>query len=378
MRHVTMTRRPSEAIGVSEKRTDVFGYHSVGFFPPPWCGVSFVNDGVRRLAKQHGVSARFFDTAGPGLDGSLRTRLYRLARTIRSLAAFALRRDRKRPVYMSSSGGYAILYETVFSLLARFSGATQIIHHHSFRYVNRWFWPTALFRKVAGRDALHVVLSESMAAKFQSEYGPSRTLCLSNSVFLETNVQPKTAPRGTGLVAGLLSNLSEEKGLADFLALAKLAQVSGKSWVFRLAGPFAESALEQHARTLANQLGNIEILGPVLADSKREFYQSIDVFLFPTTYSNEAEPLVVLEALSYGVPVIAFGRGAIPEILSKCGTVISPGTDFVEPAFARLLAWESDRGMHARDGRAADLAYRDLLAKSQSSLQQLLVALRGE
>ena len=55
----------------------------------------------------------------------------------------------------------------------------------------------------------------------------------------------------------------------------------------------------------------------------------------------------------HGVPVIAYGRGAIGEIVSSvCGLVIDPSQDFVSHAVAQLQVWrESPQALqHASEG----------------------------
>lgn len=352
-------------------------YHSVGFFPPPWCGVSFVNDSVRRHAEKNGLKASVFNTAGRGLDPSFFTRLTRLRSVLQSLIAFVFRRNRSSSVYISSSGGYAIIYETAFSCLARMSGAKQVIHHHSYRYINQWFWPMALLQKLAGHDAWHVLLSESMAARFASQYGPTQSICLTNSVFLEDKSASCPKRRKAQFTIGLLSNLSTDKGVADFLNVAALARTAGQRWHFRLAGPFATPECEIFCRSTADHIGGVEIAGPLLDGAKRAFYESLDAFLFPTRYINEAEPLVVLEALNYGVPVIAFGRGAIPEILGRCGTVVPPSADFVPTAYRQLLEWDTNRSLHLEERQAAYTVFKDLREEGQTGLTHLMSVLQG-
>jgi len=50
----------------------------------------------------------------------------------------------------------------------------------------------------------------------------------------------------------------------------------------------------------------------------------VDVLLFPTDYANEAEPLVIHEAIRSGAHVIACERGAIPDILSNGAGLVVP------------------------------------------------------
>ncbi len=56
-------------------------------------------------------------------------------------------------------------------------------------------------------------------------------------------------------------------------------------------------------------------------------YQAADVFLLPTR-DLECFGLIILEALSYGCPLIATDAGALPEILgSMVGNAIVPAGD---------------------------------------------------
>ncbi|OYU71979.1 MAG: hypothetical protein CFE32_25085, partial [Alphaproteobacteria bacterium PA3] len=55
--------------------------------------------------------------------------------------------------------------------------------------------------------------------------------------------------------------------------------------------------------------------GAVGAEEKKRFFEAVAFFVFPTQYKNEAEPVVILEALSAGVPVVAFQRGCIAELI---------------------------------------------------------------
>jgi glycosyltransferase involved in cell wall biosynthesis len=66
----------------------------------------------------------------------------------------------------------------------------------------------------------------------------------------------------------------------------------------------------------------VEFLGFVPA---AEFYRRVDVLIVPSLW-HEAQSLVVMEALSHGIPVIGALRGGIPEILEegKTGFLFDP------------------------------------------------------
>jgi glycosyltransferase involved in cell wall biosynthesis len=78
--------------------------------------------------------------------------------------------------------------------------------------------------------------------------------------------------------------------------------------------------------------------GSVTGAAKDAFFKSIDVFLFPSRYQYEAQPLVTLEALSYGVSALTTRHGYSAEIVDRLGTATDV-TEFVD--FAREFVWRA-------------------------------------
>jgi len=78
---------------------------------------------------------------------------------------------------------------------------------------------------------------------------------------------------------------------------------------------------------LIEQLKGLDYLAPgYISERERlaQYYSAADIFLYPSLADNL--PLVVLENLSCGVPVVAFSVGGIPEMIdSSVGRLVSPG-----------------------------------------------------
>ena len=70
------------------------------------------------------------------------------------------------------------------------------------------------------------------------------------------------------------------------------------------------------------------------------FWKDADIFVFPTYYHNECFPLVILEAMEQGLPVIATNEGGIPDIIDNGNsgyTVEKNNPSSLASAIERLL-----------------------------------------
>jgi glycosyltransferase involved in cell wall biosynthesis len=82
----------------------------------------------------------------------------------------------------------------------------------------------------------------------------------------------------------------------------------------------------------------VEFIGWVTGEEKKRVLNGADVFILPSY--NEGVPISILEAMSYGKPIIATNVGGIPEIviMNKNGLLIDPGKpDQIEKAINTLL-----------------------------------------
>jgi glycosyltransferase involved in cell wall biosynthesis len=62
-------------------------------------------------------------------------------------------------------------------------------------------------------------------------------------------------------------------------------------------------------------------------EEKMEYFSAADAFVFPTFYHGEAFPLVLLEAMQFGLPCISTHEGGIESIVddNETGFLIEPG-----------------------------------------------------
>lgn len=299
----------------------------------------------------------------------------------RNLAGFAgvLIRYRPGALYLALSGGTRQIADALFLLLARARGLRLFVHHHSFAYLNERSWIAALCLRASSRGT-HIVLCETMGERLCARYGitQERLRILSNAAFLapeESNAVP--APPGASLRLGYISNITAEKGIFTFLDVVAAANAGDLAVEADIAGPI-DPAIQRRFRERVASLGSVRYCGPVYEQAKTEFFGRLDVLLFPSLYRNEAEPVVILEALRQGVPVIAFARGCVGCMVPhQAGLTMRETEAFSVRAIEQLKLFVSDRDALSRSKVAARAAFLEHRTRSIARLSALLEEIGG-
>lgn len=350
----------------------------VGPFPPPVHGMSTTNAEVYKSLRELGARVSVFDTAAPSLDRSLWKRAGRLPRIARGLWRLAVLPGLKgRALYLSASGGWGQIYDVPFLLLARWRRMRVFVRHCSFAYLDgRRRLAQALVRS-AGPDAVHVTQSQGMAQRLKDLYGAGEVVPISNAVLYPPEsggARRRSAVRRLGF----LSNLSAEKGVFEFLDLMAAAEAADLPVTGMLAGACQDQDTRDRVTERVRMLRNVSYAGAVYGTDKEQFLDAIDVLIFPTRYRNETEAKVNHEAMSRGIPVIAYGRGCIPEVVTAgCGRVIDPQAPFVAQALEQVELWLAEPATFEAASRAAAAQFIKTRADSGARWGALLRQVAG-
>ncbi|GAA0492739.1 hypothetical protein GCM10009532_15280 [Microbacterium aurantiacum] len=108
------------------------------------------------------------------------------------------------------------------------------------------------------------------------------------------------------------SNLIPEKGIEDFLELARRFEKESDTRFVAAGRPVSQVQLSD---LTSKAPPNAEVIGGVYGAEKVDLFASASMLVFPSTYRFEAQPLTILEALSGGVPVVAYDVGGIADLI---------------------------------------------------------------
>jgi glycosyltransferase involved in cell wall biosynthesis len=294
----------------------------VGFvvLPPPTTGMTIVNGRMSdHLVKVFGAEIISISKQS--------SRLWFIEKYLKYLLSFfkiILRRIKgARIIYMVPESSKA-LFVTVF-LVKSFQaiGYTVVLHHHVFSYMRHFRSEVYLVQNFGGSGKLYnIFLGPKMRQSYIEAYGNHSESCiLSNKMHFPKMVN--THELLDTINIGFLSRLSESKGFYELWGLVDALVCKGVNFCLHIAGPPDDGSVEIDLNKLIkDNPGRIVYHGKVSGETKQSFYANLDVFCFPTRYINEAEPLVVYEALSSGVPVIANNKGDIENQILGYGKVV--------------------------------------------------------
>jgi glycosyltransferase involved in cell wall biosynthesis len=283
-------------------------------------------------------------------------------------------------VYRPINGGVGQVFDIFYFILVRLLFKEIIIHHHSFNYLNKYSFLFRLVLFVSGSEAKHVVLGLSMKNRLVSLYDipEQKVIILSNSAFFrdDLNIDGIDSNPNQPLVIGHLGNLCVEKGLDVFIEVCRRLNSADIPFVAKIAGPFSDVNSMHITKQICEELENVIYLGPVYGHDKFDFFKSLDVFIFPSKYKNEAEPLVLYEGAQFGVLNLGTQVGCMEEVLKKlAGASFSTPEELIDD-IVRVLIEDFGGLKTIRSTKLDRIKYylnaRDVALSSLNCLLQLI------
>ena len=261
-------------------------------------------------------------------------------------------------VHVHSSHGKAFLEKALLCQVCKTLGVPTLLHINGSRFDTAYnsapTWRKFLIRWLLRRPSCVI----STGRYWQEFYRSVLSAREHPNVKVLHNAVPlpkldadgrRESPECTVLFVG---SVGDRKGCREILEGAKLIETQNSDSVirFRLVGDSeTEGDLERYRR-LAKTMGlrSVVFAGRKEKSAKEDEFRRADIFLLPSHAENL--PVAILEAMSYGLPMISTSVGAIPEVVGPDNGIRIPCGDAAALADAvRRLA--GDRPLRCMMGQ---------------------------
>lgn len=300
----------------------------VGQTPPPYGGQAVMIDMLLR-GQYEGVRlvhVRMDLTREMNEIGKWKARkLTSLARIIAAIYRERIRTG-ARVLYYPPSGPkfLPVMRDAAILISTRWMFRTVIFHFHATglsSYRETMSGPTAwLFDRAFSHPDLSIRLSETAPSEGQ-QLGTKREYIVANGIEDAAGAEIRRAEiPGQPLHILFVGVLVEDKGI--LVMLEAFCRVVARGWDARLTcvGEWHSTEVKQRAEEILSGGGckdRVEFTGVLTGKNKWDQYRAADLFCFPTFFHSETFPVVLLEAMSFSLPIVTTRWRGIPDVVEE-------------------------------------------------------------
>jgi glycosyltransferase involved in cell wall biosynthesis len=255
------------------------------------------------------------------------------------------------------------LRDSVFILMSKALGRRVVCHLHGGNFRN-WFdgcfapmrfYVRAVHSLVDGQ----IVLGKSLRSLFSGLMPDSSVFVVPNGMDFPFRWETKSEAGRREVRVLYLSNFIRSKGVLDVLRAA-LEVHARCPWVeFSFAGEWGDKETKEEVDGMLrlSKGGAVRFLGSVYGEEKYRLLQNSDLFVFPTYYPPEGHPLVIVEAMAAGLPIVTTDHGTIAEWVEDGvnGFIVKPRSP--GEVAEKILALANDEGLRIRMGAESRRRY---------------------
>lgn len=312
----------------------------VGPLPPPRNGQNMAFSMAVRFIREKQLPFTLVDLADRTSAGRANGEVTwnRLSTLMRAVSTFLTQLGRSNQVvYLTIAQTLAgFLRDSLFIWPARILGRRLILHLHGGGYLRFYRSQGKMIQTLMQLTLAKVdwFVVEGELLRDQFSFVPNadqRTVVVRNPLPDELTVeqQIRTRQPGAPLQVLYLSNLTETKGYWDVLEAVKILRQKGLDIRADFCGAFrsdphaerypdSDSAQSAFLATIADGLAPyVNYHGVVGGDEKRQRLLDADIFILPSYYLGEGQPVSLIEAIAFGLPVITTNYQGIPEMVDQ-------------------------------------------------------------
>jgi glycosyltransferase involved in cell wall biosynthesis len=242
-------------------------------------------------------------------------------------------------VYLTiAQSRHGFLRDFFFIWLGRLFGCKLVVHLKGGNY-DGFYHAQSSFLKILIKLTLRrcdkiVVLGSRLVSMYDFDSK------LRNKIIVAENGLPlKNNPKSKAKVLDdtkpfkilFLSNLIESKGYFDVLQAAKILRNNHEisDFEFHFAGQFIKNVDDKTVSSVEDAQLRFELFikdnnlssvikyhGVVSGNDKEKLLEQANIFVLPTNYNNEGQPVSIIEAIAHGLPIITTDYRAINDLVS--------------------------------------------------------------
>ena len=311
----------------------------IGQLPPPYHGSNVMTgifiSSLRKIGYEVSIAEKKFSLTMGEVEKINIKKVARAPLIFINIIKKIILESNELCVYFLSVKPPSIYIDTILLLLLKLINKQTILYIHGKGFKKyaqkhpamKWILRSEIFKFPKGAFVLGEKLKKDISWFLKNK----RLFKLQNCIVQEKKSEntKKDAKTPDGIQILYLSNLVPEKGPIEFVKMAHLVNKMVKTVKFVIAGAVLSPEFKMKIESLisAYKLNDkIKMVGAVYGDKKDFLFKESDIFVFPTYYELEAFPLVNLEAMSAGLPVISSNEGSISEavIHGKNGYIVDP------------------------------------------------------
>jgi len=255
----------------------------------------------------------------------------------------------------------SLLRELPLLLLCRLTRCVGLVQFHGGTLDNlvRGSRPP-IYLRLPLHLARHIVLLTNMQKQSVRRFvSDDKISVLPNMVNFPVNLPDKTEPLEKYNVL-FLSRIEKKKGVYDIFEAIPTVLDRFPRACFLFAG---EGNDRENLETICQSsglCGSVKFLGHIHEEAKVQFLSSGDLFLFPS-HHPEGMPYALLEAMAFGLPIVATPVGALREIILHEENGLIVPVESPEALAASIIRLLNDaplrRRMRAQNRRKAETKY---------------------
>lgn len=186
-------------------------------------------------------------------------------------------------------------------------------------------------RQLFYKNVAVVALTERDREVIESRYHPKLCVCIPNAIPFELKSYVYSDSKKTILAIG---RLTSQKGFDLLIRSFALVAKEHKDWELKIIGDDYGDKEALNELIVQNELVNVSIL-PATADIHK-YYEEAAFYILSSRF--EGLPMVLLEAMGYGLPIVAFNCPTGPaELVDESNGFLVENGDLSEMANAAAL-----------------------------------------